>query len=122
MFASLTGKRIVITGSSSGIGRAIAIACAQAGADVVVHYRHSRDGANQTADEARKLGVNVDVFSADVADEHDRHRFVKACFEYGPVTGLVNNAGADLLTTDLNNAEFARKLSALLQTDVIGTV
>ena len=122
MFASLTGKRIVITGSSSGICRAIAIACAQAGADVVVHYRHSRDGANQTADEARKLGVNVDVFSADVADEHYRHRFVKACFESGPVTGLVNNAGADLLTTDLKNAEFARKLSALLQTDVIGTV
>ncbi|MCA9036502.1 MAG: SDR family oxidoreductase [Planctomycetaceae bacterium] len=122
MFASLSGKRIVVTGSSSGIGRAIALSCAEAGADIVVHCRSSIEQANQTADAARRLGVRAEVFAADLSDSTCRQNFVDCCFDSGVVSALVNNAGADLLTKELKNAPFAEKLGALLQTDVAGTV
>ncbi len=122
MFASLSGQRIVVTGSSSGIGRAIVLACARAGADVVVHCRRSEDAAQATAAMARRVGVKADVLAADLADANGRQSFVAACFDSGVVHGLVNNAGADLLTTDLRNAAFSDKLAALLQTDVTGTI
>lgn len=98
------------------------MSCAKAGADVVVHCRSSIDRANLTATAARELGVKADVFAADVADADHRQRFIDDCFHSGPVDALVNNAGADLLTTDLKNAGFANKLAALLQIDVTGTI
>ncbi|MEZ6032527.1 MAG: SDR family oxidoreductase [Planctomycetaceae bacterium] len=121
-FASLSGKRVLVTGSSVGIGRAIALECARAGADIVVNCRRSVDLAESVAVEARLLGVRVDVIAADVADEQDRRRLIRAAFDAGRVDALVNNAGADLLTTQLRNAEFSQKMNALLQTDVLGTI
>jgi 3-oxoacyl-[acyl-carrier protein] reductase len=119
-FASLSGKRILVTGSSVGIGRAIVLECARAGADVVVNCRRSVDLAESVAVEARMLGVRVDVIAADVADEQDRRMLIRAAFDTGRIDALVNNAGADLLTTQLRNAEFSQKMNALLQTDVAG--
>jgi 3-oxoacyl-[acyl-carrier protein] reductase len=121
-FASLSGKRILVTGSSVGIGRAIVLECARAGADVVVNCRRSVDLAESVAVEARMLGVRVDVIAADVADEQDRRMLIRAAFDTGRIDALVNNAGADLLTTQLRNAEFSQKMNALLQTDVLGTI
>lgn len=71
-FALLSGKRILVTGSSTGIGRAIVLECAQAGADVVVNCRRSVDRAEAVAVEARMLGVQADVILADVSDEQER--------------------------------------------------
>ncbi len=48
-FMKLEGKVVVVTGSSSGIGRAIAARCAQAGADLLITYRRNRRGANEAA-------------------------------------------------------------------------
>ena len=121
-FASLNGKRILITGSSTGIGRAIVLECARAGADIVVNCRRSVDQADAVAAEARMLGVQADVIAADVSDENDRRRLVRATFDSGRMDAIVNNAGADLLTTELRGAEFAHKLNALIQTDVMGTI
>ncbi len=122
MFAALNGKRIVVTGSSSGIGRAIVLSCAQAGADVVVHARRSLLKAEEVAAAARRLGVNATVVSADIADAGDRERLLQSCWSSGPVDAIVNNAGVDLLTTELRNSTFSQKLAALLQTDVVGTI
>ena len=122
MFAELTGKRIVVTGSSSGIGRAIVLSCAQAGADVVVHARRSLAQAEEVAAAVRQLGVNATIVSADIADATDRERLLQSCWSSGPVDAIVNNAGVDLLTTELRNSTFSQKLAALLQTDVVGTV
>ena len=121
-FASLNGKRILFTGSSTGIGRAIVLECARAGADVVVNYRRSVDQAEAVAVEARTLGVQADVIAADVSDEQDRRKLIRAAFDSGRIDAIVNNAGADLLTTELRGAEFVHKLNALLQTDVVGTI
>jgi len=121
-FASLTGKRILVTGSSSGIGRAIVLECARAGADVVVNCRRSVEAAEHVAEEARAIGVQATVITADVSDEQDRKKLIRAAFDSGRINAIVNNAGADLLTAEFRDAVFSEKLNALIQTDVIGTV
>src|SRR5437763_6393672 len=66
---SLDGKVAVVTGASSGIGRAIALAYAAAGADVAVTYRTNRHGADETADGARAAGRRAEAIRADVAEQ-----------------------------------------------------
>lgn len=121
-FASLRFQRILVTGSSSGIGHAIARECAKAGADVILNCRSSIDRANKVADEIRAMGVMVHVIQADVAIPADRQRLLDECYHSGRVDAIVNNAGADLLTTELRSAPFSSKLQRLFETDVIGTV
>lgn len=121
-FANLSGKRIVITGSSSGIGQAIAVECAKAGADVVISYRRSKDQAEAVASDIRKLGRTADIIPVDISQTKSRASFVKQCTESGPVDAIVNNAGADLLTGSMKDADFATKLRVLLDVDVTGTI
>ncbi len=121
-FASLKGKRVVVTGSSSGIGKAIAMSCAEAGASVVIHCRSSVREAEAVANVVRRLGQDASVICANLADATQRHRFAEQCFETAAADALVNNAGADLLTTNLRNAEYSTKLQVLWDTDVLGTI
>lgn len=121
-FANLSGKRIVVTGSSSGIGRAIALECAKAGADVVISYRSSKDRAAAVAQEVQELGPSATVIPVDIADAKSRTAFAQQCIKTGAVDAVVNNAGADLLTGAMKNADFATKLQALLDVDVTGTI
>lgn len=121
-FGSLSGKRIVITGSSTGIGAAIARECAAAGADVVLTWRTSQQEAEAVADTIRAGGRSADVFQVDLAEEASCQALVEACFDSGQVDGVVNNAGADLLTGDMKEADYFTKLQVLLDVDVRGTV
>jgi 3-oxoacyl-[acyl-carrier protein] reductase len=121
-FADLVGKRIVVTGSSSGIGRAISLECARAGADVVVSFRTSTDGAEATGAEIRKLGREATVLAVDVSDSASCSQFVEQCFSGGRIDAIVNNAGADLLTGEMKDADFETKLRTLLDVDVAGTI
>jgi len=84
-FASLEGKRALVTGASKGIGRAIAQELASAGATVVVGYRSGQDEAEQLAAEIGGEAVQADVSSAE-----DARRLVN---EAGDIDVLVNNAG-----------------------------
>jgi 3-oxoacyl-[acyl-carrier protein] reductase len=84
-FASLEGKRALVTGASKGIGRAIAQELARAGATVVVGYRSGKDDAEALAAEIGGTAVQADVSSPDEAK-----RLVE---EAGDVDVLVNNAG-----------------------------
>ena len=122
MFGSLDGKRIVVTGSSTGIGAAIALECSAAGADVVVSYRTSQNDAEKVVESIRKLGQSADIFALDLANANSCDVFVEACWSSGRVDGVVNNAGADLLTGDMKNADYFVKLQTLLDVDVQGTV
>ncbi|MCH2213076.1 MAG: SDR family oxidoreductase [Fuerstiella sp.] len=122
MFGSLDGRRIVVTGASTGIGSAIARECAAAGADVVVSYRTSLDEAEEVAEWIRRQGRTADVFAVDLADIGSCDAFVRDCWNSGRVDGVVNNAGADLLTGDMKNADYFVKLRTLLDVDVQGTV
>ena len=84
-FCSLDGKSALVTGASRGIGRAIAVELASAGASVVVGYRSGGEEANAVAAEIGGRAVQ-----ADVADAEDAKRLVE---EAGDVDILVNNAG-----------------------------
>ena len=84
-FATLEGKLALVTGASRGIGRAIAIGLAAAGAEVVVGYRSGKDEAEQLAAEIGGRAVQADVASAE-----DAKRLVE---EAGDLDVLVNNAG-----------------------------
>ena len=84
-FASLEGKNALVTGASRGIGRAIAVELAQAGASVVIGYRTGKDEA-----EALAVDIGGRVVQADVSDAGDARRLVE---EAGDIDILVNNAG-----------------------------
>src|SRR2546430_17514215 len=60
---TLTGKVVLITGASSGIGRAMALACAEAGADLALTYRANQRGADDTAERVRRHGRRVELLS-----------------------------------------------------------
>ncbi|MCB1109502.1 MAG: SDR family oxidoreductase [Chlamydiia bacterium] len=90
----LEGQKALVTGSSSGIGRGVAIALAKAGADVVVNYAGSKDKAEAVADEVSKFGGKVLVAKADVSNEAEVQAMFQLMFkEFGTIDILVNNAG-----------------------------
>src|SRR5436309_2868966 len=74
----LKGLRALVTGSTSGIGKAIALELAGAGADVMVHGRRSRDAADAVAAEARDQDVRAEVLMADLADPAACEELVRA--------------------------------------------
>jgi 3-oxoacyl-[acyl-carrier protein] reductase len=84
-FASLEGKNALVTGGSRGIGRAIALELAAAGAAVVVGYRSGRDDAEAVAEEAGGRAIQADVSNPDEA--------AKLVEDAGELDVLVNNAG-----------------------------
>jgi 3-oxoacyl-[acyl-carrier protein] reductase len=90
---ALAGRVALITGSARNIGRAIALAYADAGADVVVHGRTGRDEVLQVAQEARALGARTFEWLADVRDQAAVDEMVaEATAALGPIDLLVNNA------------------------------
>lgn len=90
----LPGQIALVTGASSGIGQGIAIGLAQAGADVVVNYNSSEEGARKTADEIKKLGRRALIVQGNVADEQQvQAMFAKAVAEFGRLDILINNSG-----------------------------
>jgi len=120
---TLTGQRALVTGASSGIGRAIAIALARAGADVIVHARQNRAGADATAAAITAQGRRAEVFLADLADDTTHEPLVRRAWDWqGAIDILVNNAGADMLTGEAAGWSFEAKLRRLWQVDVEGTI
>ncbi|HET7593848.1 MAG TPA: 3-oxoacyl-ACP reductase family protein [Stellaceae bacterium] len=90
----LAGRVALVTGGSRGIGRATALALAQAGADVAVNYRSSAAEAQQVCDLIAKLGRRTVKIAADVSVSAEVKRLVSAVeAALGPISILVNNAG-----------------------------
>ncbi len=114
----------VVTGASSGIGRAIAIEFAGLGAEhLVVHYHTNRRGAEETAEQCKALGTKVSLFPCDLAQPVELDRFVTEVFdEIRVVNTWVNNAGADVLTGSLAAKSFDEKIEKLMDVDVLGTI
>jgi 3-oxoacyl-[acyl-carrier protein] reductase len=92
--SDLAGKVALVTGSSRGLGRAIALALGEAGVDVAVNYHKSREQADAVVAEIRKHGRRAVAIGADVARQNEVTRLVsEAKRQLGTITILVNNAG-----------------------------
>jgi 3-oxoacyl-[acyl-carrier protein] reductase len=122
--AALQGTAAVVTGASSGIGQAIAVAMAEAGvADIVVHYCRNAGGAEQTCRLLAQAGCRATMLSADLAVESDRNELAREAFaRLGTIHTWVHNAGADVLTGDSAHRSFEEKLDRLWEVDVRGTI
>jgi 2-amino-4-hydroxy-6-hydroxymethyldihydropteridine diphosphokinase len=119
----LAGLRAVVTGSTGGIGRAIALELAAGGADVLVHGRRSQATALAVAEQARQAGVRSAAILADLGVIAECQRLVREAWEtWGGIDVWVNNAGADTLTGEAAHWPFERKLQELLAIDVRATL
>jgi NAD(P)-dependent dehydrogenase (short-subunit alcohol dehydrogenase family) len=111
----LIGKVAIVTGSSRGIGKAIAKSLALEGATVGIHYLRGREQADQVAGDIERAGARVGVFQADVSRPEECHRLVEqAAKRLGQIDILVNNAG-------MNRDRTLRKMSAAEWDEVIAT-
>lgn len=121
--ARLQDKVTVVTGASSGIGRAIALAFAGEGARVAVNYNRSEQRAQDVVREIRGLSGQALAVQADIADPDAIARLIEtANAEFGRIDVWVNNAGADILTGSGARLTDRQKLSMLTDVDLKGTI
>ena len=132
--SELFGKKAVVTGSSSGIGRAIAIELAAAGANVLVHARRNKAAAEAVVAEIneRSRGAKAEAGDspqvaylqmADLGQPADQEALVERAWErFGRIDIWVNNAGADILAGEAAEDTFEAKLELLWRVDVMATL
>jgi 3-oxoacyl-[acyl-carrier protein] reductase len=119
----LDGTTAVITGASSGIGRAIALELAAAGADVVIHARARRQELEEVAGRIQAQGRTVHMLLADLAEPTSPSELAEAAWQVaGDVHVWINNAGGDVLTGPAAGWSFEQKLAYLWQVDVRATI
>jgi 3-oxoacyl-[acyl-carrier protein] reductase len=120
---SLEGKGVLVTGGSRGIGRAIALACARAGANVALTYRSNARQAEDVAGAVRAIGRRAHIMRADISRAEDVATLGPGARDaLGRVDVWVNSAGADILTGEARNLSPIQKLDLLLAVDLRGTV
>jgi 3-oxoacyl-[acyl-carrier protein] reductase len=121
---AFTSRIALVTGASRGIGRAIAIALAEAGAHVAINYRSRKDDAEATVAAVKGTGRESAAFAADVTDARAVAAMVAGVEQaLGPVDILVNNAGVALRRSvdELTEAEFDQTIATNLKSAFLGT-
>lgn len=122
-FGDLTGQTALVTGASSGIGRAIAMELARAGASVVVHCKTSWQSAEDIRDSISAIGGTATVLQADLGQPDQDHEFMERAWScFAGLDLWVNNAGVDLLTGADAALSYADKLELLYRVDVRSTL
>jgi 3-oxoacyl-[acyl-carrier protein] reductase len=123
MGQELLGLRALVTGSTSGIGRAIALELARGGADVIVHGRQSKDAGDAVVGQIADAGRRSQLLLADLADPAACDRLVADAWQqWGGIDVFIQNAGADLVTGDAPDWSFEKKWAALVAVDVTATI
>ena len=103
---SLANKAAIVTGSDSGIGRAIALELARQGASVTINYHKNEDAANATKQEIEAAGGKAQIIQADVSSVADIQKLVDGTVAaFGRLDILVNNAGMETRTSTLDTTE-----------------
>jgi pteridine reductase len=92
MSESLNGKTILVTGAARRVGKILALACARAGADVVIHHGHSNAEAEELRNQIIEMGRQALVFKADLSDSSQAASLIPSVNESTPLHGLVNSA------------------------------
>jgi NAD(P)-dependent dehydrogenase (short-subunit alcohol dehydrogenase family) len=119
---NLKERAVLITGSSSGIGRATALRFAREGARIVVHYHVNRKGAEETRDEMEKLGAACLLAQADVSKPEDVGRlFQRTVDHFGTVDVLINNAAIGTDKVPFMEAGFEDILE-MINTDLVSAM
>lgn len=122
-FANLNGHSAVITGASSGIGRAIALEFARGGATTLVTCRNSIKRLDETVAEIGRTGADVSAFVGDLADAQTCRQLVDTAWRrHGEISIWVNNCGADVLTGPAAKLSYQEKLDVLLDVDLQATI
>ncbi|MDD4859467.1 MAG: 3-oxoacyl-ACP reductase FabG [Dehalococcoidales bacterium] len=99
----LENKVALVTGASRGIGRAIALAYAREGADLVINYAKSADEADSVVKEVKQLGRRAIAVKADVSDDAAINAMTAATVkEFGRIDVLVNNAGVGVVSPSIS--------------------
>ena len=119
----LAGRTAVVTGSSSGIGKAIALEFAQQGANLILHGRADSNHLNEVENTIAQMGRKVSICCQDFSEDFDEKTFVSSCLSaFGTFDIWVNNAGADVLTEAKASWPMRKKFDHLMQTDVATTL
>jgi len=104
----LAGKKAIITGGDSGIGRAVAIAFAREGADILISYLNEHEDAKETAKYVEEAGKKAVLMPGDIRDEqHCKDIIAKALEELGQIDVLVNNAAFQMSRESLQEVSTA---------------
>jgi NAD(P)-dependent dehydrogenase (short-subunit alcohol dehydrogenase family) len=114
----LAGKRAIITGADSGIGRAVAIAFAREGADVLISYLNEHEDAKETAKWVKKAGKKAVTVAGDIREEaHCKKIIERAVEEFGGLDILVNNAAFQMSHKSLQELS-AEEIDRTFRTNV----
>jgi 3-oxoacyl-[acyl-carrier protein] reductase len=120
---SLRGLRAAVLGATSGIGRAVALALGDAGADIIVHGKTSTQAAEELASQLRSRGVRSFVMMADLANLKEADWLVNEAWNlWNGLDAWLQIAGADVLTGSNARLSFNAKLELLWSVDVVATI
>ncbi|TAH67092.1 MAG: SDR family oxidoreductase [Rhodopseudomonas palustris] len=117
----MANRVVIVTGGSRGIGRAVALACAARGDQVLIGYASNSAAADDTCAAIAAAGGIASAVRCDVADERDVLALFKAADQLGPLGALVNNAGIVAPTSRLEQMS-AQRLERMFAVNVIGSM
>ena len=116
-----SGRVVVVTGGSRGVGRAIALRLAADGHDIVLGYRFAEERAELVASEIHELGRRALAVPVDVTDEHAVTALFARAHELGPVTGVVNSAGLAGPSGELADLKI-EMMRRVVEVNLVGTL
>jgi 3-oxoacyl-[acyl-carrier protein] reductase len=117
------GKKVLVTGAGTGFGAEIAVRAAQEGADVAVHYRRSRQGAEKTVERIHALGRDAFTVQADIAEYAQIRQLAEEVWtKFGRVDAAFNNVG-DVASDQMSWRDITEEsIDHILAVDVKGTL
>jgi 3-oxoacyl-[acyl-carrier protein] reductase len=117
------GKTVLVTGAGTGFGAAIALRAAQEGANVAVHYRNSRAGAEETAERIAALGREAFIFQADIAEHAQIKKLADDVWShFGSLDVAINNVG-DVARQQMSWRDISEEsIDHVLAVDIKGTL
>ena len=121
---SLTGKVAIVTGGNSGIGKAIVLALAEAGANIVIDYVADEEATEELEKKVAALGDKSIGVEADVSKVEDLERLIKSAVDnFGRLDVMVNNAGIETRTSilDTTEAQYEKVMAVNLKSAFFGT-
>ena len=123
VFPRFEGKWVMVTGAGTGFGRTLATRAAAEGANVVVHYNSSEDGARVTAAAVRELGREAAIYRADIKQWDDIRTMIDGAWKHtGGIDVLMNNVG-DIATDQTDWREIDEAvIDRVLAVDIKGTM